>query len=58
MSDISPKPGWFRRLTDGLSRSSRQMSEQVAAVFVKKPLDQTMLDALEEGKAAEALLIS
>jgi fused signal recognition particle receptor len=43
-----PKKGWFQRLTDGLSRSSRQMTEQVAAVFVKRPLDQEQLDALEE----------
>ena len=43
-----PKKGWFQRLTDGLSRSSKQMSEQVAAVFVKRPLDQEQLDALEE----------
>ena len=28
-----PKKGWFARLTEGLSRSSAQMSEQVAAVF-------------------------
>ncbi len=31
------KKGWFQRLTDGLSRSSRQMSEQVVASFVKSP---------------------
>ncbi len=43
-----PKKAWFQRLTDGLSRSSKQMSEQVAAVFVKRPLDQEQLDALEE----------
>lgn len=43
-----PKKGWLQRLTDGLSRSSRQMTEQVAAVFVKRPLDQEQLDALEE----------
>ena len=43
-----PKKGWLQRLTDGLSRSSKQMTEQVAAVFVKRPLDQEQLDALEE----------
>jgi fused signal recognition particle receptor len=42
------KPGWFRRLADGLSRSSRQMSDQVVSTFVKKPLDQAQLDALED----------
>ncbi|MGA0602586.1 signal recognition particle-docking protein FtsY [Caulobacter sp. KR2-114] len=43
-----PKKGWFQRLTDGLSRSSRQMTEQVTSAFVKKPLDQAKLDELEE----------
>ncbi|MBC7168456.1 signal recognition particle-docking protein FtsY [Phenylobacterium sp.] len=42
------KKGWFQRLTDGLSRSSRQMSEQVVSSFVKQPLDQAKLDELEE----------
>ncbi|QUD87036.1 signal recognition particle-docking protein FtsY [Phenylobacterium montanum] len=48
MSDAPKKPGWFKRLTEGLSRSSRQMTEQVVTVFAKKPLDQAMLDELEE----------
>ena len=48
MTDAPKKPGWFKRLTEGLSRSSRQMTEQVVASFVKKPLDQAMLDDLEE----------
>ena len=48
MSDDGKKPGWFKRLTDGLSRSSRQMSEQLVSAIVKKPLDQAMLDELEE----------
>ena len=48
MTDEPKKPGWFKRLADGLSRSSKQMSEQVVSVFVKKPLDQAMLDELEE----------
>ena len=47
MSDAK-KPGWFKRLTEGLSRSSRQMTEQVVTVFAKKPLDRAMLDELEE----------
>jgi len=48
MTDAPRKQGWFKRLTEGLSRSSRQMTEQVVATFVKKPLDQAMLDELEE----------
>jgi len=43
-----PKRGWLSRLTEGLSRSSRQLSTQVTSVFVAKPLDQERLDALEE----------
>ena len=44
-----PKKGWFQRLTDGLSRSSKAMTEQVAAIVqVRRPLDQEQLDALEE----------
>jgi len=44
-----PKRGWFQRLTEGLTKSSKQMGEQIAAVFVaKEPLDQAKLDELEE----------
>src|SRR6201997_5709199 len=44
-----PKRGWFQRLTQGLSRSSRQMGEQITTVFTAKaPLDQAKLDELEE----------
>ena len=43
-----PKKGWFQRLTAGLSRSSKQMSEQVVSTFTKQPLDQAKLDELEE----------
>ncbi|ATQ44480.1 signal recognition particle-docking protein FtsY [Caulobacter mirabilis] len=45
------KKGWFQRLTAGLSRTSREMTEQVTQVatsFTKKPLDQEQLDQLEE----------
>src|SRR4030095_5089521 len=44
-----PKRGWFQRLTEGLTKSSKQMGEQIAQVFVaKEPLDQAKLDDLEE----------
>jgi len=44
-----PKKGWFQRLTAGLTRSSKQMGEQITQVFVAKaPLDQAKLDELEE----------
>ena len=43
-----PKRGWFQRLSEGLSRSSRQMTEQVTGALTKRPLDRDQLDALEE----------
>jgi fused signal recognition particle receptor len=44
-----PKKGWFQRLTAGLSRTSKQMGDQIAQVFtVKEPLSQDKLDELEE----------
>ena len=39
--------GWLGRLSKGLSRSSKQLSEQVAVVLTKKKLDQETLDELE-----------
>lgn len=45
---VEPKTGWLKRLSEGLSRTSRQMGEQVTSVFVARPLDQAQLDALEE----------
>jgi len=44
----APKKGWFARLTEGLSRSSKTMTEQVVGAFTGKPIDQAMLDELEE----------
>lgn len=41
------KRGWLRRLTEGLSKSSRQVT-QAAQALVARPLDQEQLDALEE----------
>ena len=44
-----PKKGWFQKLTSGLSRSSKQMTEQLTGAFTTKaPLDQAKLDELEE----------
>ena len=49
MSDTSSeKRGWFSRLTQGLTRSSKQMTEQVVSVFTKIKLDQASLDQLED----------
>ena len=43
-----PKRGWLQRLTEGLARSSRQVTDQVTRTLVARPLDQEQLDALEE----------
>ncbi len=43
-----PKRGWLQRLSEGLTRTSRQMSEQVTGVISKRPLDREQLDELEE----------
>ncbi len=44
------KKGWFSRLTEGLSKTTQQLTEQVVATFVetKEPLNEAKLDELEE----------
>src|SRR4051812_49161776 len=42
------KKGWLSRLTEGLTRSSKQMTETVVSAVAKNPLDQAALDELEE----------
>lgn len=44
----TPKRGWLSRLSEGLSRSSKQMTEQVVGAFVKEPLSEAALEQLEE----------
>jgi len=60
-----PRRGWLQRLSDGLSRTSRQMTEQVTSVVGRRPLDQAQLDELEDmlieadlGPAAAARITS
>ena len=49
MSDASgQKKGWFQRLADGLTRSSKQMTEQVVSVLTKMQLDDEALATLED----------
>ncbi len=43
-----PRPGFFQRLSKGLSKSSTALSETVVATLTKKKLEQSDLDALEE----------
>ncbi len=42
------KKSWIKRLSKGLSRSSSQLGENIAAVFTKKKLDGDALEALED----------
>ncbi len=48
MADGDQKKGWFSRLTEGLSRSSKQMTEQVVSVLTKMELDEEALATLED----------
>jgi fused signal recognition particle receptor len=45
---MGPSKGWMERLSAGLSKSSRQLSQQVVANFTTRRLDQAALDELEE----------
>lgn len=40
--------GWLARLTSGLSRSSRQLGDNIAGVFTKRKLDDETLEELED----------
>jgi fused signal recognition particle receptor len=42
------KSGWLRRLKDGLSRTSSQLTSSISAALTRRKLDQQTLDALEE----------
>jgi fused signal recognition particle receptor len=40
--------GWFSRLSDGLSKSSRTITGSITAIFTKKKLDKATLQELED----------
>ena len=42
------KRGWLARLKSGLARSSSKVSDGIGAIFVKRKLDDTALEELEE----------
>ncbi|MET0481372.1 MAG: signal recognition particle receptor subunit alpha, partial [Aestuariivirgaceae bacterium] len=42
------QPGWFERLSSGLTKSSRQLTTSLTELFTHRRLDQAMLDELEE----------
>ena len=47
-SQPAPRPSWFQRLKDGLSRSSKELSSNIAGVFTKRKLDEDTLQDLED----------
>jgi fused signal recognition particle receptor len=44
----APKKSWFRRLTEGLSRSSSAIGRGISDIFSKRKLDAASLDDLED----------
>ena len=48
MAESDQKQGWFQRLAGGLTRSSKQMTEQVVSVLTKMQLDDQALATLED----------
>jgi fused signal recognition particle receptor len=44
----APKTTWFQRLRQGLSRSSKELSSNIAGVFTKRKLDEDTLQDLED----------
>jgi len=45
---MTEKLGWFQRLKQGLTKSSSKLTEGLAAILVKRKLDQDTLDEIEE----------
>ncbi|WP_446720746.1 signal recognition particle-docking protein FtsY [Mesorhizobium sp. L-8-3] len=46
--EAAPKLSWFQRLKQGLSRSSKELSSNIAGVFTKRKLDEDTLQDLED----------
>ncbi|CAH2396822.1 signal recognition particle-docking protein FtsY [Mesorhizobium escarrei] len=44
----APKRSWFQRMREGLARSSRELSGNIAGVFTKRRLDEDTLQDLED----------
>ncbi|MEM0985298.1 MAG: signal recognition particle-docking protein FtsY [Pseudomonadota bacterium] len=47
-TDETKKPGFFSRLTQGLSRSSSKLADGITGVFTKRKLDDDTLEELED----------
>src|SRR5262249_57167791 len=42
------KKGWLSRLREGLTKSTKRVTESITGLFTKKKLDQQTLDELED----------
>ena len=47
-TEPAPRPSWFQRLREGLSRSSKELSSNIAGVFTRRKLDEDTLQDLED----------
>ncbi|WPZ35097.1 signal recognition particle-docking protein FtsY [Thalassobaculum sp. OXR-137] len=47
-TDGTPKKGWFARLREGLSKSSKRLVDGIGGLFTKRKLDDATLEELEE----------
>ncbi len=47
-TELTEKKGWFRRLKDGLKRSSNALSTGISDIFTKRKLDDDVVEELEE----------
>ncbi len=48
MTEKEEKKGWFRRLRDGLTRSSSALTTGITDIFTKRKLDDDVVEELEE----------
>ncbi|RWM35720.1 signal recognition particle-docking protein FtsY [Mesorhizobium sp.] len=46
--ESAPRRSWFQRMRDGLARSSRELTGNIAGVFTKRKLDEDTLQDLED----------
>ncbi|MFN8719313.1 MAG: signal recognition particle receptor subunit alpha, partial [Rhodospirillales bacterium] len=44
----APESGWLARLRDGLSKSTRKLSDGIGGIFTKRKLDDETIEELEE----------
>lgn len=46
--EVQPRLSWYQRLRQGLARSSRELSSNIAGIFTKRKLDEDTLQELED----------